>query len=134
MIACWVVWKLTFVSEIIWLKTLRCNVDFNCVCTITSLSLPLPSSPPSLSPSPPLSSQHYRTQSLKKTQGSVFDSPRAMGKLLKEAKRVKQVLSANTDHFAQVYIYIQSSTGLGYCNGVLVCVCVQCIWHVNSRA
>lgn len=32
----------------------------------------------------------------------MFDSPRAMAKLLKEAKRVKQVLSANTDHFAQV--------------------------------
>ena len=44
-------------------------------------------------------------QSQKKTQSSVFDSPRAMGKLLKEAKRVKQVLSANTEHFAQVCMY-----------------------------
>ena len=33
----------------------------------------------------------------------MFDSPRAMAKLLKEAKRVKQVLSANIDHFAQVH-------------------------------
>ena len=41
-------------------------------------------------------------QALKKTEGSVYDSPRAMAKLLKEAQRVKQVLSANTDHFAQV--------------------------------
>ena len=32
----------------------------------------------------------------------MYDSPRAMAKLLKEAKRVKQVLSANTDHIAQV--------------------------------
>ena len=41
-------------------------------------------------------------QSLGKTEGSVYDSPRAMAKLLKEAQRVKQVLSANTDHQAQV--------------------------------
>ena len=41
-------------------------------------------------------------QALKKTSGSVYDSPRAMAKLLKEAKRVKQVLSANTEHYAQV--------------------------------
>lgn len=33
----------------------------------------------------------------------MYDSPRAMAKLLKEAKRVKQVLSANTDHIAQVH-------------------------------
>lgn len=38
----------------------------------------------------------------KKTSNSVYDSPRAMAKLLKEAKRVKQVLSANTDHMAQI--------------------------------
>ena len=37
-----------------------------------------------------------------KTSSSVYDSPRAMAKLLKEAKRVKRVLSANTDHVAQV--------------------------------
>jgi len=30
---------------------------------------------------------------------------RAMQKLFKEAGRVKQVLSANTDHFAQVVIF-----------------------------
>ncbi|XP_071842320.1 hypoxia up-regulated protein 1-like isoform X2 [Apostichopus japonicus] len=38
----------------------------------------------------------------KKTSNSVYDSPRAMAKLLKEAKRVKQVLSANSDHTAQI--------------------------------
>jgi len=46
-------------------------------------------------------------QSLGKTEGSVYDSPRAMAKLLKEAQRVKQVLSANTDHQAQVIIAVQ---------------------------
>ena len=45
----------------------------------------------------------------KSTQGSVYDSPRAMAKLLKEAKRLKQVLSANTDHFAQVCVCINYS-------------------------
>lgn len=40
----------------------------------------------------------------------MFDSPRAMGKLLKEAKRVKQVLSANTEHFAQVCMHVKNST------------------------
>lgn len=39
---------------------------------------------------------------LKKTSKSVFDSPRAMAKLFKEAGRVKTVLSANADHFAQI--------------------------------
>lgn len=38
----------------------------------------------------------------KKTPNSVYDSPRAMAKLLKEAKRVKKVLSANADHYSQV--------------------------------
>ncbi|XP_070548529.1 hypoxia up-regulated protein 1-like isoform X2 [Ptychodera flava] len=38
----------------------------------------------------------------KKTKNNVRDSPRAMAKLLKEAKRVKKVLSANTDHMAQI--------------------------------
>ena len=37
-----------------------------------------------------------------KTQGDVGQSPRAMAKFLKEAARVKQVLSANTEIFAQV--------------------------------
>jgi hypoxia up-regulated 1 len=37
-----------------------------------------------------------------KTTGKITDSPRAMAKLLKEAKRVKTVLSANTEIFAQV--------------------------------
>eukprot|EP00117_Sycon_ciliatum_P041242 scpid39528/ scgid30207/ Hypoxia up-regulated protein 1 len=40
--------------------------------------------------------------SQKKTSESVRKSPRAMAKLLKEANRVKQVLSANTDHMAQI--------------------------------
>lgn len=39
---------------------------------------------------------------LKKTPNSVFKSPRAMAKLFKEAGRVKTVLSANMDHFAQI--------------------------------
>ena len=38
----------------------------------------------------------------RKTSNSVFESPRAMAKLLKEAQRIKQVLSANSDHYAQV--------------------------------
>lgn len=37
-----------------------------------------------------------------KTQGDVGQSPRAMAKFLKEAARVKQVLSANTEIFAQI--------------------------------
>ena len=32
----------------------------------------------------------------------MYDSPRAMSKLLKEAKRLKKVLIANTEHVAQV--------------------------------
>lgn len=39
---------------------------------------------------------------LKKTPNSVFKSPRAMAKLFKEAGRVKLILSANADHYAQV--------------------------------
>ncbi|XP_024943905.1 hypoxia up-regulated protein 1 isoform X2 [Cephus cinctus] len=39
---------------------------------------------------------------LKKTPNSVFKNPRAMAKLFKEAGRVKNVLSANADHFAQI--------------------------------
>ncbi|XP_065177494.1 hypoxia up-regulated protein 1-like [Sycon ciliatum] len=38
----------------------------------------------------------------KKVAESVRSSPRAMAKLLKEANRVKQVLSANTEHSAQI--------------------------------
>jgi hypoxia up-regulated 1 len=37
-----------------------------------------------------------------KAKSDVTQSPRAMAKLLKEAKRVKKVLSANTDHISQV--------------------------------
>ncbi|XP_035741510.1 hypoxia up-regulated protein 1-like isoform X3 [Vespa mandarinia] len=39
---------------------------------------------------------------LNKTPNSIFNSPRAMAKLFKEAGRVKNVLSANADHFAQI--------------------------------
>ncbi|KAI6232774.1 hypothetical protein M3Y99_00988700 [Aphelenchoides fujianensis] len=37
-----------------------------------------------------------------KTSADITTNPRAMAKLWKEAERVKQVLSANTDHFAQI--------------------------------
>uniref|UniRef100_A0A0C9QZD6 Hypoxia up-regulated protein 1 n=1 Tax=Fopius arisanus TaxID=64838 RepID=A0A0C9QZD6_9HYME len=49
--------------------------------------------------------QHYLAEEfdkLKKTKTSVFESPRAMAKLFKEAGRVKNVLSANADHYAQI--------------------------------
>lgn len=39
---------------------------------------------------------------VKKTKLDVFDNPRAMAKLFKEAGRVKNVLSANVDHYAQI--------------------------------
>ncbi|KAG5671881.1 hypothetical protein PVAND_002051 [Polypedilum vanderplanki] len=39
---------------------------------------------------------------MKKTKQNVYESPRAMAKLLKEAGRVKNVLSANVDHYAQI--------------------------------
>lgn len=39
---------------------------------------------------------------MKKTQTDVFTNPRAMMKLFKEAGRVKNILSANTDTFAQI--------------------------------
>lgn len=39
---------------------------------------------------------------MKKTPNDVTQNPRAMAKLLKEANRVKTVLSANADHFAQI--------------------------------
>ena len=41
-------------------------------------------------------------QEKNKPQGDVTQSPRAMAKFLKEAARVKQVLSANSEIFAQV--------------------------------
>lgn len=49
--------------------------------------------------------QHHLAKefdALKKTSDSVFNNPRAMAKLFKEAGRVKNVLSANTDHYAQI--------------------------------
>ncbi|XP_012274717.1 hypoxia up-regulated protein 1 isoform X2 [Orussus abietinus] len=39
---------------------------------------------------------------LNKTPNSVFKNPRAMAKLFKEAGRVKNILSANADHYAQI--------------------------------
>ncbi|XP_063910653.1 hypoxia up-regulated protein 1 [Zophobas morio] len=39
---------------------------------------------------------------VKKTKTNVFDNPRAMAKLFKEAGRVKNVLSANAEHYAQI--------------------------------
>lgn len=39
---------------------------------------------------------------MKKTPNDVFKNPRAMAKLFKEAGRVKNVLSANVEHFAQI--------------------------------
>ena len=38
----------------------------------------------------------------KKTKSDVYQNKRSMAKLLKEAERVKKVLSANTEHTAQV--------------------------------
>jgi len=39
---------------------------------------------------------------IKKTKTDVFSNARAMAKLFKEAGRLKNVLSANVDHYAQV--------------------------------
>lgn len=39
---------------------------------------------------------------MKKTTQNVYDSPRALAKLFKEAGRVKNVLSANNEHYAQI--------------------------------
>nr|XP_023019178.1 hypoxia up-regulated protein 1 [Leptinotarsa decemlineata] len=39
---------------------------------------------------------------MKKTKNDIFKNPRAMAKLFKEAGRVKNVLSANAEHYAQV--------------------------------
>ncbi|KAB0798996.1 hypothetical protein PPYR_06876 [Photinus pyralis] len=39
---------------------------------------------------------------MKKTSNDVYKNPRAMAKLFKEAGRVKNILSANADHFAQI--------------------------------
>jgi len=42
---------------------------------------------------------------MKKTKTDVFTNHRAMAKLFKEAGRLKTILSANVDHFAQVTGY-----------------------------
>lgn len=41
---------------------------------------------------------------LKKTKSDVFESPRALAKLMKEAGRLKKVLSANSEHLSQVRV------------------------------
>ena len=56
----------------------------------------------------------------KKTKSVVTENQRSMAKLMKEAGRVMQVLSANTDHYAQVgmFYYMPSS----YFNYVLILI------------
>lgn len=39
---------------------------------------------------------------MKKTNKNVFENPRAMAKLFKEAGRLKIILSANQEYYAQV--------------------------------
>jgi len=51
--------------------------------------------------------QHFNK--VKRTKKDVMGDARAMQKLFKEAGRVKQVLSANTDHFAQVIVFLTCS-------------------------
>lgn len=43
----------------------------------------------------------------KKTSSDVFKNNRALAKLFKEAGRVKKVLSANTEHVAQVLLNLK---------------------------
>lgn len=42
----------------------------------------------------------------KKTKTDVFTNDRSMGKLFKEANRLKKVLSANVEHMAQVIFHL----------------------------
>ena len=60
---------------------------------------------------------------VKRTRKDVTDDARAMQKLFKEAGRVKQVLSANTDHFAQVALCVlsQSSMYISFCVDIGMC-------------
>lgn len=46
---------------------------------------------------------------MKKTTKNVFDNHRSMAKLFKEAGRVKNILSANNEHNAQVMILLFNS-------------------------
>lgn len=39
---------------------------------------------------------------MKKSKNNVFENPRSMAKLLKEAARLKVILSANAEYYAQV--------------------------------
>ena len=50
----------------------------------------------------PLEKQCFFLQATHKTKKEITENPRAMAKMLKEARRVRQVLSANTDHIAQI--------------------------------
>ena len=50
----------------------------------------------------PLEKQCIFLQATHKTKKEIAENPRAMAKMLKEARRVRQVLSANTDHIAQI--------------------------------
>lgn len=43
---------------------------------------------------------------IKKTPNNVLESPRALAKLMKEAGRLKKVLSANSDHLSQVSDFV----------------------------
>lgn len=54
----------------------------------------------------------------KKTKTDVFTNDRAMGKLFKEANRVKKVLSANADHTAQVSLHLHLSILSRYIKGI----------------
>lgn len=51
-------------------------------------------------------------QEKNKPQGDITQSPRAMAKFLKEAARVKQVLSANSEIFAQVSLVLPDTCWL----------------------
>lgn len=62
----------------------------------------------------------FQEQHGKKAKTEITGNDRAMLKLLKEAERVKQVLSANTDHFAQVRVGMKimggSRLGITFCS------------------
>lgn len=66
----------------------------------------------------------------KKSKKDVRENHRAMAKLLKEAQRLKTVLSANVDFMAQV------STATWTCNpqSILLVVCLTLMLYVRSKA
>lgn len=63
-----------------------------------------------------LLARHFNAQ--KKTKNDVTKDARSMQKLFKEAGRVKQVLSANVDHFAQVCATVIEIICIGPWNGL----------------